>query len=251
MSADPHDLAGAYALHALPDLERARYERHLATCEVCRADVGSYLEVAAQLGAAVELAPPPGLRDRVLAEVAALAPPPAPPRPALAPAPAPALAAAAAAPAPPGRRRWLAPVAASLASAAVAVGVTLLGVRLADRPDPADRALAILTQPGATTTPLESEAGVAGNLVAAPGADEAVVVLAEAPGDEGTLTLWTIRDGAPVWEQPLDAPAPGDATVAVLDDVDDVAGVAVSLEPDAERADAPRGPILGQAALPG
>jgi len=251
MTADPHDLAGAYALHALPDLERARYERHLATCEVCRADVASYLEVAAQLGAAVELAPPPGLRDRVLAEVAAIAPPPAPLRsaPALAPAPDPAPAPAVATL--PARRRWLAPVAASLASAAVAVGVTLVGVRLDDRPDPADRALAILTQPGATTTPLESDAGVEGNVVAAPGADEAVVVLAEAPDDEGTLTLWTIRDGAPVWEQPLAPPASGDATVAVLDDVDDAAGVAVSLEPDAERADAPRGPILGQAALPG
>ena len=40
MSDDIHALSGAYAVDALDDVERARFERHLANCEACRAEVG-------------------------------------------------------------------------------------------------------------------------------------------------------------------------------------------------------------------
>jgi len=61
--------AGAYALDAMSGDERARFEAHLATCPVCRAEVQSLREVAALLAhAAPAAAPPAGLRDRVLAE---------------------------------------------------------------------------------------------------------------------------------------------------------------------------------------
>jgi len=236
---DLHDLAGAYALHALPDLERARYERHLETCTACRAEVLAHLEVAALLGEAVECTPPPGLRGRVLAEVSALAPPPPPLAPVVLAAPAPAQQAR--------RPGWLAPVAAALAAAAVAVGVTLAGVTLAERPEgPADRVAALLAAEGAVVVPFASDGAVEATLVAAPGQGDAAVVIRDLPEDEGTWTLWTVRDGAPVWEQPLD---PGEP-IAVLDDVEGASAVAVSLEPDAERAEAPRGPVLAQAELP-
>ncbi len=43
---DLHGLSGAYAVDALDDLERARFERHLAECEDCRAEVASLVEAA-------------------------------------------------------------------------------------------------------------------------------------------------------------------------------------------------------------
>ena len=37
---DVHSLTGAYAVDALDDLERARFEQHLATCADCVAEIG-------------------------------------------------------------------------------------------------------------------------------------------------------------------------------------------------------------------
>jgi len=68
--ADPHTLAGPYALHALPPREQARFERHLAACETCREEVRGLRETAARLAAATAAAPADRLRERVMAEVA-------------------------------------------------------------------------------------------------------------------------------------------------------------------------------------
>ena len=65
-----HALSGAYAVNALDDVERAAFERHLADCEVCAAEVAGLRETAATLTHAVSVTPPPALRDRVLAQVA-------------------------------------------------------------------------------------------------------------------------------------------------------------------------------------
>src|SRR5680860_773028 len=67
---DVHSLTGAYSLDALDAVERARVERHLEDCAACAAEVRSFHETAARLGAGAAVAPPPGLRDRVMAEVA-------------------------------------------------------------------------------------------------------------------------------------------------------------------------------------
>ena len=59
--------AAPYALGALDESERAAFDAHLATCEVCANEVRELREVAGLLslgGRAV--APPPGLRDRIL-----------------------------------------------------------------------------------------------------------------------------------------------------------------------------------------
>lgn len=61
-----HDLAAPYALDALDTQERDRFERHLATCAACRAEVRDLLETVAVIGAAETAAPPPALRRRVL-----------------------------------------------------------------------------------------------------------------------------------------------------------------------------------------
>ena len=71
MTACAHrDDVGSYVLRALPDDEHARFEAHLATCEQCRRDVAE-LQVAADTLplAAVQVAPPPELRDRIMATV--------------------------------------------------------------------------------------------------------------------------------------------------------------------------------------
>ena len=67
---DIHLLAGAYALDAVDDLERARFEQHLRTCDDCQHEVRELAETAALVGAADALATPPvGMRDAVLAEI--------------------------------------------------------------------------------------------------------------------------------------------------------------------------------------
>ena len=38
---DLHKLTGAYAVDALDELERARFEQHLTECDDCRAEVAS------------------------------------------------------------------------------------------------------------------------------------------------------------------------------------------------------------------
>ncbi len=65
-----HTLAGAYALDALTEIERAGFARHLASCEACAVEVAELSETASRLGAAAWEAPPPGLRSTVLGEVA-------------------------------------------------------------------------------------------------------------------------------------------------------------------------------------
>lgn len=65
-----HALAGAYALHALDDAERARFERHLTRCDVCAQEVRGLRETAARLGSVAAAPPPRPLRAEVLAAVA-------------------------------------------------------------------------------------------------------------------------------------------------------------------------------------
>ena len=64
-----HTLAGAYALDALDDLERVRFEAHLDTCDSCADEVGSFHDTAALLGAAEAAPVPAELRRRVLEDI--------------------------------------------------------------------------------------------------------------------------------------------------------------------------------------
>ena len=67
---DLHALVGAYALDALDDAERERFERHLRRCRACQDEVRGFAATAAALGRAAAAAPPSGLKERVLASVA-------------------------------------------------------------------------------------------------------------------------------------------------------------------------------------
>ena len=62
-----HTLAGAFALDAVSDLERAEFSRHLEQCDSCAQEVAELRATAARLGAAMAEEPPPEFKDRVLA----------------------------------------------------------------------------------------------------------------------------------------------------------------------------------------
>jgi anti-sigma-K factor RskA len=61
-----HALVGAYVLDAIPDRDRAGFERHLLTCEQCRDDVRGLREAGALLAAAAAVTPRPELREPAL-----------------------------------------------------------------------------------------------------------------------------------------------------------------------------------------
>jgi anti-sigma-K factor RskA len=64
-----HHLGAAYALDALDPRERAAYEAHYSTCEICRTDVAEFRAAAAELGTLTSTAPPADVKQRVMAEI--------------------------------------------------------------------------------------------------------------------------------------------------------------------------------------
>lgn len=68
-TSDLHTLTGAYALHALDEEERGRFERHAADCEACAQEVRELTATAARLGLAEAAVPAPELRTRVLRHI--------------------------------------------------------------------------------------------------------------------------------------------------------------------------------------
>jgi anti-sigma-K factor RskA len=69
-----HALSGAYAVDALDESERAEFERHLAVCAECRAEVASLRETAALLAEAESETPPASLRAGVLTGISQIRP---------------------------------------------------------------------------------------------------------------------------------------------------------------------------------
>src|SRR4051794_26745465 len=66
------DDVGAYLVGALNDLERQAFERHLRGCADCRDDLDRLRPAADALpGSVTQLDPPPGLKQRLMAEVEA------------------------------------------------------------------------------------------------------------------------------------------------------------------------------------
>jgi len=67
---ETHILTGAYAMHALTGADAARFERHLARCAACAAEVSEFAEATARLAAAAAAPPPAALKQRALAAAA-------------------------------------------------------------------------------------------------------------------------------------------------------------------------------------
>jgi anti-sigma factor ChrR (cupin superfamily) len=63
---DVHELVSLYALGALDEDDKVRFEEHLDECTACEAELRSLTEVAASLGNSRTAAPPPQLRERLM-----------------------------------------------------------------------------------------------------------------------------------------------------------------------------------------
>lgn len=235
-----HLLAAAYALDALDELERARFERHLSTCASCRAEVDGYHETAARLAGASAEPPPPGLRDRVLGDVERT--PQLPPS----------------TPVPARPRSWLDRnlyrVAAGFAALAVALGAANLWLIQGLDTDPPEPEVvevpAIDWLPEARTVALDAPGDASATWLWSDAHDEGVLAVRGLPPIEAdqTYQLWVFHDDQPlpagVFEPgddvqlvPADAPARGAETVAVT--VEPAGGV-----PE------PTGPIVASAETP-
>jgi hypothetical protein len=69
-TADVHLLTGAYAADALSDEERRAFERHLVDCPTCAQEAAELVGTASRLATVAAEPAPPGLRERVMREVA-------------------------------------------------------------------------------------------------------------------------------------------------------------------------------------
>jgi anti-sigma factor RsiW len=179
-----HELTAAYALDALDHAERRAYEDHLAGCDRCREELGSFLEVSAALAvAATGPEPRPEVRERILAEARAerqTVVPFAPPRRRLAPA--------------------LGTVAAIAAVVAIALGAYTLS--LSSDLDDTRAALAqqqevssVLSDPAARAVSLESGDGRL--VVGEDGAAVLVLDMVEPAPSGKTYEVWIIDGETP------------------------------------------------------
>jgi anti-sigma-K factor RskA len=235
-----HHLGAAYALDALDDRERAAFEAHYASCDICSADVHSFREVLAELASAQPAAPSDHVRAAVLADIAAtrqLSP--------LLPDGVADLAA---------RRRpqVLVRVLSAAAAMILFVGaIAFLAGRTSAPDDAVGAALeSVLSQPDARTVTLTAQPGATGamRVTWSPTTGE-VVVLGDgmsAAEDGRAYELWAITTTGPSPMRLLD-PATDGTIRAVLDLGDDPITWGVTDEP-ASGSPKPTLPILYQTA---
>lgn len=69
MTENLHSLIAPYALDALDPAERASFEAHLTQCVSCQSELSGFVATAARMGEVDTLAPPAGLRERLMSEV--------------------------------------------------------------------------------------------------------------------------------------------------------------------------------------
>lgn len=223
LNQDPHTLTGAYALNALTPSESLRFEDHLAHCESCFQEVRGFFETSALLASATARTPPPGLRERVLAEVAETRQ--------LAPAPE-------RLPEPRRRGRSLFP---ALALAACLLLILVLGAVVIDQSRRVDelraeerRIAAVLASPDSISTRAEPMEGVSVTVVSSE-IQGALVFSAHGLEtlDEEDYQLWLTRaDGGVVSAGVLSVDASGFVSPVLAAPSEEDEGIAVTIEPE-------------------
>jgi anti-sigma-K factor RskA len=210
---DIHALSGAYAVDALDDLERAAFERHLAECAECRAEVAGLREVAAALAETTAAAPPAALRDRVLATAATVRPLP-PEKPAT--------------PHRPRRRTYL--LAAAAAVVVLGVGATVVAQPWDDAPPSATQA--VLAAPDASSSSVDLPGDASATVTHSDSLGEAVLVTHDMPPPpEGEVyQLWLDQPGKGMVSAGL-MPVQADQTVLLDGDASTATAAGITVEP--------------------
>jgi anti-sigma-K factor RskA len=208
-------LATPYALHAIPEAERAGVERRIAAAppNVARAfddEVRAVRETMALISAATAVEPPYELRDRVLAEIGLRTVIPLKPH----------------------IKRWQRAVLA--AAAVLVVGLGALGVGLALRPTPTvSTAEQIFAAPDVRTVSGDIPGGGIATVVFSREKNAGVLVMNNVtPPEAGTVyQMWLINDAGPHSAGTMDAQAVAPSTTAVLPNLDGSSTLAFTIEP--------------------
>jgi anti-sigma-K factor RskA len=231
MPDEPHSLVAPYALDALNEEEERSFERHLALCERCREELAGLREAAAALAyGAAGPAPPPELKNRILAQARSE-------RPNVVPIPSP-------------RRNWTAPLAAAAAVAAcAALGLGIWAAALesdldASRSQANKNLVKVLVQPGAKFVPMRG----GGKLAYAPNGD-ATLVVSTPPAPSGkTYEAWVIESGKAT-PAGLFSGRQGPSVIRITRPVHPGAVVAVTLERSGGVRQPTRQPLMATGAL--
>lgn len=226
-----HALVGAYVVDALDDSERLAFEAHLAGCPDCRAEVASLGETAALLGDLSATAPPPGLRDRVLADAARTRPlPPLLPQvPITAPAEPPAAPNVRTLRRPTRRLTILAAAAAVLAAVGIGAGVTQ---PWDDEPD-LSATEQVLQAPDAKSVTVKFDGGATATVVRSIKEDRAVIVTHDMPAAPPgkVYQLWLQDPDNPMVSAGLMPPG-SDQTRLLEGDTSSAVGAGITVEPE-------------------
>lgn len=215
-----HDLTPGYALDALDENERAEYEAHLATCEQCRDELARMQDTVGSLAYGVQSpAPPPELRDRIVAQARAERGSVVPFRPR--------------------RRLTYALGAFAAAAAAVALAVGLWASSVSNDLDAQRSVVSILADPDARQVPME---GGDGRVVVTDSGEAALVASVPGAPEGKTYEVWVFEGDTPHPAGTFEGDAAHDV-VRLSRPVPPGAKVAVTVERDGG-VDAPTSPPL-------
>ncbi|MFJ9392453.1 anti-sigma factor domain-containing protein [Nocardioides sp. NPDC101246] len=223
---DIHALSGAYAVDALDDIERARFEEHLAVCADCRDEVASLRDTTWMLGGLTDTAPPPELRDRLLAGIKEIRPLP-PETTSREDTPVPSEAS-------PSRRfGWRTFAAAAAVLAVVGTG-TVAAVELIrdDSSQTMTTAERVLNAKDATTVAVDLPGDARARVVRSVSENRAVLVTSDMPAAPAgkVYELWLQHDDVMVPAGVM--PAGSDQTVVLEGDAGDASAAGITVEPE-------------------
>jgi anti-sigma factor RsiW len=227
---DIHALSGAYAVDALDDIERIRFEEHLAACADCRDEVASLRDTTWMLGGLTDTAPPPEMRDRLLAGIKEIRPlpPETMPKHRADEAPEPSVASS-------DRRRfgWRTFAAAAAVLAVVGTG-TVAAVELIreDSSQTMSTAERVLNAKDATTVAVDLPGAARARVVRSVSENRAVLVTSGMPAAPNgkVYELWLQHDDVMVPAGLM--PAGRDQTFVLKGDAADASAAGITVEPE-------------------